>query len=144
MTGAGGRFPRLSRLKRRALLTPLFRRTASHTLARGTVRLLYRIVPTSEMPAGARVQVALLPGRRKGAVLRNRIRRTLREVYRLHQQDLVDLFSRRPDGLTLGILYRGTEQNLYASVARDLPPLLGQLAHVLRTEDSRNTPTGAA
>lgn len=142
--GTSYRFPRRHRLKRRLLLTPLFRRSDARTLAEGSIRLLYRIVPRTEVPGGSPVQVAFIPGRRSSAVARNRIRRTLREVYRLHQQGLVDLFSRSEEALTLAIVYRGPEEKPFPAVARNLPRLLDRLAASLHTEDSRNRPPDAA
>lgn len=129
-------FPRRARLKRRRLLAPLFRRGQAQTLASGSIRIVYRVVPRSEVPGG--VQVAFIPGRRASAVERNRVRRSLREVYRVHAHELVDLFLHRPDALTLALLYRGQGARVFRAVERDLPPLLTRLVHTLRTEDSRN------
>lgn len=131
-------FPRSVSLKQRRLLGPLFRRGQAQTLASGSIRLLYGCVAAEHVPGGVPVQVALIPGRCATAVARNRIRRALREVYRVHQHGLVDLFLCRPDALTLAILYRGRGARPFESVSRDLPPLLDRLAATLRAEDSRN------
>lgn len=144
MSDGGGRFPRRYRLKRRLLLAPLFRRDIARTLSGGSIRLLYRLVPAADLSDRVPVQVAFVAGRRKNAVVRNRIRRTLREVYRLHQQGLVDLFSRRSDALTLAVVYRGADEGVFRAVERDLPRLLERLADTLRMEVSRNTPSDGA
>ncbi len=131
-------FPRSASLKQRRLLSPLFRRGQAQTLASGSIRLLYRCVAAEHVSGSASVQVALIPGRCATAVARNRIRRALREVYRVHQHGLVDLFLHRPDTLTLAILYRGRGTRPHEEASRDLPPLLERLAATLRAEDSRN------
>ncbi len=128
-------FPRTARLKRRTLIAPLFRRGEGSSIATGTIRLLYRVRPAE---ARAPVQVAFIPGKRAGAVPRNRVRRALREVYRLHQQGLVGLFCRTPHALNLAILYRGPDAAPFAAIARDLPVALRRLEDALRAEWVRN------
>lgn len=127
------RFPKAARLKRRRLIRPLFdrRRTDVGTVAFGCVRVLYRVVPRPETGAEVPVQVGFAPGRRRTAVERNRVKRQLREVYRAHQQALVDLFSVRPgEALTMMILFRGKPEQA-AAIGRDLPRVLGRLAERL-------------
>ena len=64
------------------------------------------------------------------AVVRNRVRRTLREVYRLHHRLLVDLLALPPaESLVLAVLFRGTVgPDLHAHIAADLPRALGRMA----------------
>ncbi|MEX0600745.1 MAG: ribonuclease P protein component [Rhodothermales bacterium] len=126
------RLPRSFSLKRKSLITPLFdrRRDDVGTLTRGCLRIVYRVVPREQLAKGVPLQVGFAPGRIAGAVRRNRIKRLLREVYRVHQSDLVDLFSGRDDTLTMMIVYRGDgddEEDLHKRIAADLPPLLSAL-----------------
>ena len=133
---SSARLPKAMRLKRQRLIRPLFdrRRTDVGTVAVGCVRLLYRVVPRYELDAEVPVQVGFAPGRRPTAVERNRIKRILREVYRVHQQPLVDLFSVRPDrALTLMILFRGKLTQIHA-IKRDLPRALERIAGYLRAD----------
>ena len=123
-------FPRAARLKRRRLIRPLFDRTRDDvgTVAVGCGRLLYRTVPRAQTGYGVPVQVGFAPGRVRTAVLRNRIRRLLREVYRVHQHTLVDLFAHRPETLTVMILFRGRPETAAACIPRDVPQALERLA----------------
>lgn len=101
-------------------------------MSRGAIRLLYRIVPRADTGADVPVQVGFAPGRATKAVRRNRIKRILREVYRINQSDLVDLFFDSERTLTLMILHRGSETDSEARIRRDLPALLEELAAHLR------------
>jgi len=127
------RFPRRLRLKRRRLLRPLFRKGHAQTVAAGVVRLVFRAVPRAQVPADVPIQIAFVPGRQPSAVVRNRVRRTLREVYRRHHRPLVDLLALPADqALTVAVLFRGTvAPDLFARVATDLPRALYRMADAL-------------
>lgn len=103
-------FPRAARLKRRRLIRPLFERQRPGVgrVGAGSVTLVYRVVPRALTGQDVPVQIGFAPGRTATKVLRNRLRRQLRETYRVHQHILVDLFSHRPDAtLTVMVLLRG-------------------------------------
>ena len=127
--------PRTFRLKRQRLIRPLFDRTRSDvgTISRGSIRILYRIVPREAAGANVPIQVGFAPGRIDKATRRNRIKRILREVYRVRQRDLVDLFSHTDAALTLMILYRGPGDGAEARIRDDLPRVLDRLASELRS-----------
>lgn len=133
MTRPDERFPRRLRLKRRLLLRPLFRRGHAQTVAAGTIRLVFREVPRALVPGDVPIQVAFVPGRQPNAVVRNRVRRTLREVYRRHHRSLVDLLALPADrAVTAAVLFRGTvASDLFARVAADLPRALYRMADAL-------------
>ncbi|GIV61030.1 MAG: ribonuclease P protein component [Rhodothermaceae bacterium] len=123
------------RLKRQRLIRPLFDRNRADvgSLAVGSVRLLYRVVDRREVGQPVPVQVGFSAGRgARPAVVRNRVKRILREVYRVHQAGLIDLFSRRDETLTLMVLYRGDPATARRRVPRDLPAALRKL--VMRLE----------
>ena len=129
----GGRaytFPRAARLKRRRLIRPLFDRDRDDvgTVAVGCVRLLYRTVARAETGCDTPLQIGFAPGRIRGAVVRNRIRRLLREGYRVRQHILTDCFLPRPDTLTVMVLFRGRADAASTCIPRDLPRALEQLA----------------
>ena len=145
---ASARFPRRLRLKQRRRLRPLFVRGRSDeggagiTAAAGCIRLLARRSPAAAFPPGpypmgVPLQVAFIPGRQPSAVVRNRVRRILREVYRVHHGRTVGLapfqaLADRGEGLSVAVLLRGAvTPRLHADVARDLPRALARLADAL-------------
>ncbi len=132
------------RLKRRRLIRPLFDRSRSdvRSLSVGCVRLIYRRAPREEVGADAPVQVGFAVGRGvRKAVTRNRLKRIMREVYRVHQHLLVDLFSQTPGTLTLMVLFRGDPKRGRACIPRDLPEALRRLARQMSGSGApENTP----
>jgi ribonuclease P protein component len=97
-------------------------------VAVGCVRLLYRTVPRAQTGCEIPVQIGFSPGRNRTAVLRNRIRRLLREVYRVHQPTLVDLFLCGPETLTVMVLFRGRPETAASCIPHDLPQAMERLA----------------
>lgn len=74
------------------------------------------------------IQVGFSPGRKaRPAVVRNRVRRLLREVYRVNQHILIDLFRDREAVLTMMILFRGDPSTAGADIPRDLPVVMLRL-----------------
>ncbi len=129
--GARHTLPRRSRLKRRRLIRALFDRSRSdvHTLAHGCIRLVYRMAAADEVALDVPVQVGFIPGKRiRTATARNRIKRLLRETYRVHQHPLHAACITQPSTLTLMILFRGTAAHAAPCIRRDLPVLLKRLA----------------
>jgi ribonuclease P protein component len=99
------------------------------TVAVGCVRLLYRVVDRSALGHDVPLQVGFAPGSRvDSGVERNRVRRLLREVYRVHQYTLVDPFLCRPDALIVMILFRGAPEQADACIERDLPRAMRRVA----------------
>jgi ribonuclease P protein component len=137
-------FPRSHRLKRRRLIRALFdrRRDDVGTVAVGCVRLLFRVVDREATGHDVPLQVGFAPGRRvESGVERTRVRRLLREVYRVHQHTLVDRFVRRPHALTVMILFRGAPEEADACIERDLPRAMEQVAS--RIEAGPDDPASA-
>ncbi len=123
-------FPRGRRLKRRRLLRPLFDRARPDVgrVRVGPVVLLTRVVARAETGADSPVQVAFAPGRIVRGAGRVRLRRVMRETFRLHQQPLVDAFAGRPDCLSAVVLFRGPAATAEADVRRCLPEALRRAA----------------
>lgn len=122
--------PGAFRLKRQRLIRPLFDRSRNDvdSISRGLLRVVYRVVRRADLREDVPIQVGFAPGRLPTAVQRNRIKRVLREVYRVNQKDLVDLFSDRDRALTMMIVYRGHgSANDEPRIREDLPVLLGEL-----------------
>ncbi|MEM8560475.1 MAG: ribonuclease P protein component [Bacteroidota bacterium] len=129
------RWPRAFRLKRRRLIRPLFdrSRTDVRRVTAGSIAVLYRLATEAEVGRRVPIQVGFAPGRRaRTNAGRTRLRRLMRETFRVHQHPLVDLFSGRPDTFTAMVLFRGTEATAAAQIRRDLPRALDRVLSALR------------
>lgn len=121
------RLPRRRSLKRRSLIRALFDRSRRdvHVLGAGPLTIRYRTTSPTEAGSAEPVLVGFAVGRNiRNKPDRNRIKRILREVYRVHQHALVDLFAVRQDMLTMMILYRGRIEGASTRIRTDLPELL--------------------
>lgn len=122
--------PRARRLKRRRLIRPLFERDCPEVgrLAVGVVQVRWRVVPRAAAGADTPLQVGFAPGRSaRTKVGRNRVRRVMREAWRLHQGPLLARFAARPaETLTVFVVFRGREAAA-AAVRRDLPEAVRRL-----------------
>jgi ribonuclease P protein component len=124
-------------LKRRDLIRPLFDRNRDDvgSVARGCVRIVYRLV--ERVPEDVPVQIGFSPGRIATAVERNRVKRIMREVYRIHQGVLVDLFVHSDRTLTAMALFRGRAEVAGSCIPDDLPAALRDTARRLESATSR-------
>ena len=138
-------FPRSHRLKRRRLIRSLFDRDRDdvETVAVGCVRLLLRVVEREATGHDTPIQVGFAPGRRvESGVERNRVRRLLREVYRVHQYTLVDPFVCTPHALIVMILFRGDPARADDGIERDLPRAIEQVAARVEQDPEADVPEG--
>lgn len=128
------RLNRSHRLKRRRLIRPLFDRSRSdvHGASVGCVRVMYRHVAADDLPRGVPIQAGFAVARGTGsAVVRNRIRRIMREAYRTGVGPLVDVVGTGGLRLTALFMFRGQASLAPDCIPRDLPHLLNLVAHRL-------------
>jgi ribonuclease P protein component len=141
----GHRFPRALRLKRRRLIRPLFAREAEGVgrVSVGVVQLRWRLVPRAHTGTGAPLQAGFAPGRRaRTHVGRNRLRRRMREVWRVHHAPLLARMAARPDAtLAVFVVFRGREETAGTELPRDLPAAIGRLAARLADVSPGPVPT---
>ena len=105
-------FSRSHHLKRKQFVEALFNRNdpTTHSVAVGTIRILYRQVDEPSLPVSFQVGVAV--GKQTGsAVRRNRVKRVLRETIRTHQA----LIPSTESLLTAMVLYRGRFEQLHTA-----------------------------
>lgn len=140
------RFPASHRLKHRRLIRALFDRGAAdvHRSSSGTILAVYRFVPQADLPdLAANVQVGFFVGRKVGgAVIRNKVRRRMKEAYRIYHRDLVDAMSGRPCLLSLGLVFRGSEIASWPTVSADVARAVGVvLQHVNKRGPTSEPPS---
>jgi RNase P protein component len=122
--------PRSRRLKRRRLVRPLFDRARPDVgrVRVGVVHVVYRRAGAEDVGAAVPLQAGFAPSRTRTKVGRNRVRRALRETFRLHQRALLDALAGHAGTLTLFVIFRGREATAPADIRRDLPVALARLA----------------
>ena len=89
----------------------------------------YLEVDDPELPMAAPVQIVTsVPKRRvKKAVRRNRLKRQIKEAYRLNKTGLVDQMSQADKNLALFLIYIGKEDENYTFIEQKLILALDQL-----------------
>ncbi|MBC3539151.1 ribonuclease P protein component [Rufibacter sediminis] len=111
------RFPKEERLRSKKLIEQLFREGSSFNSYPLRFVALHLPGPAAEFP----VQVLVSVSKRnfKKAVDRNRLKRQMREAYRLHKHVLTQ--SAAADGTwCIGILYIGKEKNPFNLISKKL------------------------
>jgi ribonuclease P protein component len=88
------------------------------------------------VPEDVPIQIGFSPGRIATAVERNRIKRIMREVYRIHQGVLVDLFIHSDRTLTAMALFRGRSGVASSCIPGDFAAALRETARRLGDADS--------
>jgi ribonuclease P protein component len=105
---------RNERLKSRKLIEALFKKGKSYTLP--PFKIFYIIEPSSG-PAALQFGVGVSSRYFKKAVDRNRIKRLVREAWRLQKAPLAEMSKAANVSLYIFIIYTGREVPAYAGVA---------------------------
>ena len=122
-------FPRSRRLKRRRLIKLLFDRHASSVIRCGCIRLQYALVSRISTGTDSRVQVGFAPNRQKTKVLRNRLRRVMRETWRINQHVLDAVSINRTSTLIVMAVSRHPANE--TAIRRDLTKAMRRLNDTL-------------
>ncbi len=117
------RFPKSTRLHLRKEINDLF--TSGKTIHAAPLRAVYKFFP----PPGSPVQVVMAVPKRnlKHAVDRNRVKRQLREAFRLNNHLLTDHLLKTEKRVQLMILYNGKASPDYAIIETKIILILQRL-----------------
>ena len=116
------RFPLEERLKSRTSIGLLFSRD-SRSVAESGLRLVWRPSP-EPLVRGVQVLVAAPKKRFKHAVVRNRVKRLLREAWRMERGTLPDEWLAAQNPKLIGLIYTGEAEPTLISLRATLRILL--------------------
>lgn len=128
-------FPKSQRLKSRKKLQQVF--AEGKSIRTKDLRLVYLLEhsDTTDVKCG----VGLTTRNFKHAVDRNRIKRLLREAYRLQQHDLKNYAALHPVNLSLFLLYTGRQMPLYPDIYENVGVVLQKLQKAIHAAVPQNT-----
>ncbi|MFT7613519.1 MAG: ribonuclease P protein component [Parvicellaceae bacterium] len=123
--------PKKTHLKSKVLIDGLFNSGKSEKA--GPVIVLWN---NAELPNDEPIHVGFsVPKRKfKRAVDRNRIKRQMREVYRMNQTGLYRLLKDKEQQLAIFIIYRGSHNYTYKALEGKIIVILKRLENELRKE----------
>ncbi|MEM6720349.1 MAG: ribonuclease P protein component [Bacteroidota bacterium] len=112
------RFPKEEKLKSKKCLDLLF--SEGNTVSKFPLRLVYK---ATDLPENVPIQagVSVTKRRFKKAVTRNRIKRLMREAYRLHKNNV---FNRISTSYAFMFLYIGKQEPTYEEIETSMVRLL--------------------
>lgn len=123
------------KLKSRKLIEHVF--AARQSLSVFPLKILY-IVPETEMDFFIKTGVGTSSKTFKKAVDRNRIKRLLREVYRLNKTPLHNFLNEHKKQLAVFILYTGKEMPQMAELQIKMPLAINKLIKALHEKPAAN------
>jgi len=106
------------RLKSRRLIQALFKQ--GHSFSKYPIRLVYLPVTDPPLPSPVQCTVSVPKRRFRRAVHRNRIRRQVREAWRLHKSTLYQKLEGQEASYAFMLLYVGKEAMPYTDIERSM------------------------
>lgn len=123
-------FGKAERLCRQLLIDRLFA-GGSKSLVSFPLRLVYLPVEEADVRVPVSILVSVPKKRFRRAVKRNRVKRQVREAYRLNKHILLDTVTRRQLHLVMGFIWLGNELCSTQEVERRVVNLLQRLSERL-------------
>lgn len=117
-------FPKSEKLKSLKLIEQLFE--GSNSLNKFPFKLLWiKVIPENKF--AVKVAFAVSSRRIKSAVKRNRMKRLMRESYRLNKNALIESCNKKEIGLALMFMYNGNDLISYSETQEKIILLLQRL-----------------
>ena len=98
------------------------------SISKGCLRIIY-LCKNESLESSNQVLISVAKKRFKKAVDRNRIKRLIREAYRLNKTELKDLSTQKQQQINLAILYQCNEMLNYQAIEADLQNCLVKLIY---------------
>lgn len=113
---------RSERLKSQKIISGLFQ--SAHSFGKAPIRILWKVEKNVTQNVPCKVVIAVPKRKFKKAVHRNRIKRLIKEAYRLNKSDICAFFEEK--GLTchLGILFISNEMPTFGTINAQLGKLI--------------------
>lgn len=115
-------FTRAERLKSRKVIEQLFKQGQS--FAQYPLRLVWKVIEERQSDFPAQFALTVPKKKFKKAVQRNRIRRLMREAYRLNKHRLYDALQKEEKQLALLVIYTGQETMTFAEIEAAMQQML--------------------
>ena len=134
MQHPGFRFPKEEKLTSRKDIDRLFKEGESFLAYPLRVQFFFHR-PEDDVPARALFSVPKKRFRR--AVWRNRLKRRMRETYRLNKHDLTNVLAERGSSLRVAFVYVGKEELDYFAIEKGMKKALLRLRHEANPDEGR-------
>ena len=120
------------RLKSKKLLDSLFKTGETFTV--GPIRVFYR---SHQEPINSKLQMVVAVPKRKirKAADRNRVKRLIREAYRINNGELKQTLENAPENWSIGFFYRSSEIPVFKEVNDKIILSLQRLLQQIKREE---------
>lgn len=130
-------FKRAERLKSRKQIKQLF--AGGHSYAVYPLRLVWLPMEGGAVDVPVKFALTVAKKRIRRASHRNRIRRRIREAWRLHKQDLYQKIVASPDSFAFMIIFTGKEEEAtFANIERAMQTIIERFPKKMRARHNQS------